>query len=75
MSNNNKKMSFNSASYSSKTMNENGNKSPVEDEDIIIIDTTPAISTSFSTIGRNIVIPQTHYFSEIKKYYNWQYGG
>ena len=29
------------------------------------------ISKLFSPIGRNIVNPQTHYFSEIKKDNNW----
>ena len=44
-----------------KNINEHGNKPPVEDEEIRIIGTTPEISTSFSPIGRNIVIPQTHH--------------
>ena len=63
-------MSFNSASYSSKNINEHGNKSPVEDEQIIIVGTTPEISTGFSPIGINIVIPQTNSFSERKQYHN-----
>ena len=46
-------MAFNSASYSFKNISKHGNKSPVDYEDIIIISTTPAISTSFSPIGRN----------------------
>ena len=55
--------SFNSESYSSKDIIENG-KSSVEDEDIIIIATRPAIIITFSPIGRNIEFPQTHRFSE-----------
>ena len=47
---------------SDKNINDRGNKSPVEDEEIIIIGTTPAISTSFSPIGRNIVVPQANRF-------------
>ena len=73
--NKNQKRAFNSASYSSKNINEHSNKSPVEDQDIIIIGTTPARSTSFSPTGINIVIPQTHCFSEIKQDNNWQYHG
>ena len=45
--NNNKKGLFNSASYSSKTFNEQDNKSPVEYDENIIIGTTPGISTRF----------------------------
>ena len=44
-------MSFNSASYSPKNINVDGNKSPVEDEEIIIIGTTPEISTFFHQLG------------------------
>ena len=64
--NNTKRMSFNSESHISKDITEHGNYSPVEDEDIIIIGTTPAISTSFSPIGINIIIPQKNRFSERK---------
>ena len=70
--NNNKKSSFNGASYSSKNIYEHGNKSPVEGEEIRIIGTVPEIRTKFSPIGRNIVIPQTHCFIERKKYHNWK---
>ena len=49
--------------------------SPVEDEYIRIIGTTPETSTSFSPIGRNIVIPQANCFSKIKPVNNWQYFG
>ena len=66
-----KKMSFTSASYSSKNINEHRNKSPVENENIIIIDTTPEISTSFSPICRKIVIPQINRFRKIKPVNNW----
>ena len=58
-----------------KKVNDRGNKSPVEDEEIRIIGTTPVISTSFSIICINIVIPQTHRSSEIKQNQNWQYHG
>ena len=44
-------------------INENYNKSHVEDGETIIIGTTPEISTSFSPIGRNIVILQTNCLS------------
>ena len=73
--NNNNKSSFKSASYSSKNINQHGNKSAFEDEDIIIIGTTPSISTSFSPIDINIVIPKTSHFNEIKTDYNCQYLG
>ena len=63
---------MNSASYYSKNINEHGNKSPVEDEYIIIIVTTPAIGKCFSPIGRNIVIPQTNSFRKRKRFYNWR---
>ena len=69
------KTSFNSATKSSKKIKEHVNKSHVEDEDIIIIGTTPEISTRFSTIGRNIVIPQKNRFSERKPDHNWQSSG
>ena len=39
-------------------MNDYINKSPVEYEEIRIIDTTQKISTIFSSIGRKIVVPQ-----------------
>ena len=35
----------------------------------------PEISTSFSPIVTNIVIPQTHHFIERKQDHNWQYCG
>ena len=70
---NDKKKSFNSESYSYKNINEHRNKSPVEDEEIRIIGTNPAISTSFSPIGKNIVIPQTNRFIERKTDHNRQY--
>ena len=57
------KSSINSASYSSPEKN-HGNKSPVEDKGVRISGTMPAISKSFSPIGRNIVIPPKQNFSE-----------
>ena len=65
---------FNSASYSSKEINEN-KKTSVEDKKIKIIGTMPAISRSFSPIVKNIEIPQTHRFSEGKQDHNFQYRG
>ena len=65
-------MSFNSASYSPKNINVDGNKSPVEDEEIIIIGTTPVISTIISPIRITIVIPQKIVLVEEKIYHNWQ---
>ena len=56
--NNNSKIPFNNESEYSKNINEHGDKSSVEDEDIRIIGTNPVMSTIFSPIGRNIVIPQ-----------------
>ena len=47
---------------------------PVEDEEIIIIVTTLAIS-NFSRIGRYIVIPQINYFIERKPDHNCQSRG
>ena len=66
------KRSFNIVSYYSKKINEHGKKIAVKEEDIIIISTTPEISTIFSPIGRNVSIPQTHHFSERKKDHNWK---
>ena len=65
------KIAFKSASYSSKNKNYHEKKSPFEDEEIRIIGTRPAISRMFSPIGRNIEIPQTHRFSEIQTDHNW----
>ena len=65
-------MSFNNSSYSCKNINDHCNKSSVEDEYVRTIGTMPSISTSFSSFGRNIVIPQTHRFSKIKQDHNWQ---
>ena len=48
---------------------------PVEDEEIIVIGTRPAISRMFSPICRNMEIPQTHRFSERKLDHNWQFYG
>ena len=70
--NNTKRMSFNSESHTSKDITEHGNYSPVEDEDIIFIGTTPEISVIVSPIGKNIVIPQTNRFSERKSDHNRQ---
>ena len=47
-------------------------KSPVEDEEIIIIGTRPEISITFTPIGRHIKITQKHRFSEIKLDHNWK---
>ena len=67
-------ISFKSASYSSKTINGHGNKSPIEDEEIIIIGTNPEISTSFPPIGINIVIPNL-FSSERRLDHNWKSSG
>ena len=66
------KSAFNSASYSSKNMNEHEKNHLFEDEEIRIIGTSPAISRVFSPIDRNIEIPQTHHFSERKPDNNWK---
>ena len=73
--NNNNKSSFNSVSSYSKNINDRGNKSPDEDEEIIVISTPPEICTSFPPIGRNIVILQTNCFSERKPVHDWKYFG
>ena len=46
-----------------KNITEHGKESPVEDEDIKIIGTRPVMSRTFSPVGINIEIPQTHCFS------------
>ena len=76
MSNNKKqqqKRPFNSASYPSKQINKHDNKGPVEDEEIRNVLTNPEMSTSFSPIVRNRVIPQTNRFSAIKTNHNWKH--
>ena len=40
-----------------------------------IVVTTPETITSFSPIGRNLVIPQTNSCSERKPVHNWKYFG
>ena len=50
-------------------------ESHVEGEKIKNIITTTAISTSFSLIGIDIVISQTHRFSERKTDHNWKSRG
>ena len=47
----------------------------MEDEEIRIIGTIPAISTSFSPIRRNVVILQKNRFSERKIVHNCEYLG
>ena len=51
--NDNRKYWFNNVSYFSKKITQHGKKLPVEDEDIENIGTRPAISRTFSPIGRN----------------------
>ena len=72
--NNNRKSAFNSASYPSKNINKY-KKSPIEDEEVQIIGTRPAISRSLSPTVRNIEIPQTHRSSERKPNHNWKSRG
>ena len=47
--NNNNKSEFTSASSYFKKINENGKSAPIEDEEIKIISTRPAISRTFFT--------------------------
>ena len=53
------KYGINNASYSYKNIIQHGKKSPVQDEEIKIIGIRPAISITFSSIGRNIEFPQS----------------
>ena len=48
-------------------------KSPVEYREIKIIDIRPAISRTFSRIGRNIDFLQSQRFSERKPEHKWKY--
>ena len=71
--NENKIYGFNNAPYSSKNITQHGKKLPVEDDDIKIIDLRPAISRTFSPIGRQIEFPQAQLFSESKAERNCHY--
>ena len=53
-----KKYWFNNASYYSKKNTQDGKKLPVEDNEIKIVETRPAIGRTFSQIGRQIEFPQ-----------------
>ena len=51
----------------SKNITQHGKTSPVEYEEIDIIVTSPAISITFSPIGRNIKFTQTQRLSDGEK--------
>ena len=68
--NNNKKFSFNCASYSSKNINRHEKVSPVEDEDIRIIGTIPATSRSFFI---NCQTYRNYTSGWLKKQFDFQY--
>ena len=64
---------FNNASLSSKNITQHGKIPPVEDEDIEIFGTSPAISRTFQPIVRNIEFAQTQLLSDRETGRNCQY--